>query len=136
MSKKTDEIAVFEGEDTLILDCGVKLEKFQIAYKTYGKLNRSKSNVVLICHALTGDQYVSETNPVTRKPGWWHHVVGPNKPIDTKKFLLFAQMFLVDVWEQLVQKKLIIELQSPMAFLFQYLLFPTRFERRKNYLTI
>jgi len=90
MGKKSDEIAVFEGEDTLILDCGVKLEKFQIAYKTYGKLNRSKSNVVLICHALTGDQYVSETNPVTRKPGWWHHVVGPNKPIDTKKFFVIC----------------------------------------------
>jgi len=43
-----------------------------IAYKTYGKLNKNKSNAILICHALTGDQYVAGLHPVTKKKGWWN----------------------------------------------------------------
>ena len=53
------------------LDCGVDLGPFTIAYKTYGTLNADRSNAVLVCHALTGDQFVAEPHPVTGKPGWW-----------------------------------------------------------------
>ena len=43
-----------------------------------------------ICHALTGDQYVAETNPETGKPGWWDRVVGPGRPVDTDKFFVIC----------------------------------------------
>ncbi|MEM7666037.1 MAG: homoserine O-acetyltransferase [Pseudomonadota bacterium] len=72
--------------DDLPLDCGQALGGAQIAYETYGDLNADKSNAVLICHALTGDQYVASAHPITGKPGWWERMVGPGKPIDTDRF--------------------------------------------------
>src|SRR5262245_6243417 len=71
----------FGPERPLRLDAGVDLCPFQIAYQTYGKLNARRSNAVLICHALTGDQHVANNHPVTGKPGWWETMVGPGKPI-------------------------------------------------------
>lgn len=70
----------------LPLDSGKSLEQAQIAYETYGALNAERSNAVLICHALTGDQYVASEHPITGKPGWWERMVGPGKPIDTDRF--------------------------------------------------
>ena len=74
----------------LMLDCGTALPHVQIAYRTYGTLNSARSNAILICHALTGDQYVAETHPVTGKDGWWDVVVGPGKPIDTDRYFVIA----------------------------------------------
>ena len=59
------------AEQPLHLDCGIDLSPFQIAYQTYGELNVDRSNAVLICHALTGDQHVANVHPVTGKTGWW-----------------------------------------------------------------
>jgi len=73
-------------EAPLPLDSGQELARAEIAYETYGELAADKSNAVLIFHALTGDQYVASTNPVTGKPGWWERMVGPGKPIDTTRF--------------------------------------------------
>jgi len=70
----------------LRLDRGVALGPFTVAYQAYGRLNRDKSNVILACHALTGDQYLLGPHPVTGKPGWWEAVVGPGKPLDTDRF--------------------------------------------------
>src|SRR5450759_1927764 len=69
-------------ENGLQLDAGVTLAPLQIAYQTYGTLNAARSNAVMICHALTGDQHVANAHPVTGKPGWWEIMVGPGKPID------------------------------------------------------
>ncbi len=70
----------------LALDSGRELAGVQLAYETYGELAPDKGNAVLIFHALTGDQFVAGTNPVTGKPGWWERMVGPGKPIDTDRF--------------------------------------------------
>jgi len=79
------------GEDApLKLDCGASLSPFQIAYQTYGKLNADKSNVVLICHALTMDQHVANVHPVTGKSGWGEVMVGPGKPIDTDRYFVIC----------------------------------------------
>src|SRR6201991_4491116 len=80
----------FALDRPLKLDAGVDLSPFQIAYQTYGKLNAARSNAVLICHALTGDQHVANTHPVTGKPGWWETMGGPGKPIDTERYFVIC----------------------------------------------
>ena len=74
----------------LMLDCGRVLSPFTIAYMTYGKLNAARSNAVLLCHALTGDQFAASEHPLTGKPGWWNLMVGPGKPIDTDRFFVIC----------------------------------------------
>ena len=74
----------------LKLSSGLEIENFPIAYQTYGNLNSDKSNAILICHALTGDQYVASTNPVIQKDGWWDFMVGKGKAIDTDKFFVIC----------------------------------------------
>ena len=74
----------------LKLDCGKIIQNFPIAYETYGSLNESKDNAILAFHALTGDQFVTGTNPVTKKDGWWSYAVGPNKAIDTNKYFVIC----------------------------------------------
>src|SRR6202012_3283355 len=72
----------------LALDGGRSLASWTMAYATYGALNAARSNTVLVCHALTGDQFVAGDSPVTGKPGWWPTMVGPGKPIDTDRFFV------------------------------------------------
>lgn len=72
----------------LVLECGVSISDFPLAFQTYGTLNPQKNNAILVCHALTGDQYVCGTHPVTGKPGWWDRMVGAGKPIDTDRFFV------------------------------------------------
>ena len=84
------EIDYFAIDDSLKLSSGVEIKNFPIAYQTYGKLNETKSNAILICHALTGDQYVASKNPVVNKDGWWDFMVGSKKPIDTDKFFVIC----------------------------------------------
>ena len=86
--------AVLGVERPLRLDCGVELGPYRVAYQTYGTLNADKSNAVLICHALTGDQFVADTHPVTGKPGWWESMVGPGKVIDPARYFIICSNVL------------------------------------------
>ena len=73
----------------LALDCGRSLSEFTLAYETYGELNSEKSNAVLICHALSGDQHAAGYHTMEdRKPGWWDNCIGPGKPFDTNRFFI------------------------------------------------
>ena len=81
-------------DEPVRLDCGVSLKDITVAYQTYGQLNEDKSNAVLICHALTGDQFVAETHPMTGKPGWWSELVGAGKTIDTDRFFVICSNIL------------------------------------------
>ena len=85
-----NKIVELATDKPLTLDCGKNLGPIQTAYTTYGELNDEKSNAVLICHALTGDQYVASSHPITKKDGWWSQVVGDNKSIDTNKFFVIC----------------------------------------------
>jgi homoserine O-acetyltransferase len=76
--------------EPLALDAGVSLAPYAIAYQTYGRLNADRTNAILICHALTGDQYVAEPHPITGKPGWWDILVGPGKVLDTERYFLIC----------------------------------------------
>jgi homoserine O-acetyltransferase len=84
------EIVYFGADEALPLDCGAALGPYSVAYQTYGTLNADKSNLVLVCHALTGDQHVANIHPVTGKSGWWETMVGPGKPIDTNRFFVMC----------------------------------------------
>lgn len=77
-------------EKPLKLDCGKTINNFPLAYETYGSLNNQKDNAILVFHALTGDQYVTGINPITKKDGWWSYAVGPGKSIDTNKYFIIC----------------------------------------------
>ena len=77
-------------KNPLKLDCGQTINNFPLAYETYGTLNDKKDNAILVCHALTGDQFVSGLNPITNKDGWWSYAVGPGKSVDTNKYFIIC----------------------------------------------
>ena len=78
------------GPIELQLEGGHLLKKTSIAYNTWGKLNAKRSNAILVCHALTGDQFVTGKNPITNRKGWWENIVGPNKILDTNKYFIIC----------------------------------------------
>ncbi len=80
----------FGPNETLGLDSGRTLGPFTVAYASWGTLNAARDNAILICHALSGDQFLIGTNPMTGKPGWWETMVGPGKPIDTDRFFVIC----------------------------------------------
>jgi len=90
MNRKTEDIKKIIVSKPLKLDCGKTINDFPLAYETYGTLNENKDNAILVFHALTGDQFVAETNPVTNKEGWWVTAVGPGKAIDTNKYFVIC----------------------------------------------
>ena len=63
----------------LPLDGGGDLARVEVALETYGELNADRSNAILLCHALTGDQYVASAHPITGKPGWWETIIGKKR---------------------------------------------------------
>ena len=76
------------------LDCGARIEGLQLAYTTYGTLDAGRSNAVLVCHALTLDQYCCGRHPVTGKPGWWSSLIGPGKPLDPARHFIICSNVL------------------------------------------
>lgn len=84
------KIAIVAQDIPLRLESGAEISSFPLAYQTYGTLNAAKSNAILVCHGLTGDQYAASTHPVTGKPGWWENLIGPGKTVDTNQFFVIA----------------------------------------------
>ena len=82
-------------DEPMRLVSGQLMGPFTVAYQTYGELNADKSNSILVCHALTGDQYVAETHPVTGRPGWWERLVGPGLTINTDDYFVICVNVLV-----------------------------------------
>ena len=80
----------FGADQPMRLDSGNAFGPFTIAYQTYGTLNRERSNAILACHALSGDQFVADIHPITGKPGWWEFMVGPGLPIDTERYFVIC----------------------------------------------
>jgi len=79
MNKEIKNIKKLIVNQSLELDCGKVINNFPLAYETYGTLNKSKSNAILVFHALTGDQFVTNINPITKREGWWTTAVGLGK---------------------------------------------------------
>jgi homoserine O-acetyltransferase/O-succinyltransferase len=93
-SRPSSDVVDFPASEPLRLDCQQTLAPFRIAYKSYGTLNANKSNAILICHALTGDQHAASAHPITGKPGWWETMVGAGKPIDTDHYCVICPNIL------------------------------------------
>ena len=74
----------------LYLESGRILEPYEIAYETYGEMNEDQSNVVLICHALSGSHHAAGFYEGDRKPGWWDGLIGDGKAIDTRKYYVIS----------------------------------------------
>jgi homoserine O-acetyltransferase/O-succinyltransferase len=81
-------------EAPLALDSGPTLAPVKVAYQTHGKLNQDKSNAILVCHALTGDQFLTGRNLLTDRPGWWETMVGPGKTLDTNRYFVICSNVL------------------------------------------
>ena len=81
----------FHYRDTFVYDSGDSMSGFTVRYETYGKLNKEKSNAILICHALSGDHHCAGIHSLKdRKPGWWNNLIGPGKPVDTNKYFVIC----------------------------------------------
>ncbi|MDR2946076.1 MAG: homoserine O-acetyltransferase [Candidatus Adiutrix sp.] len=89
----------FDGSEPLRLEAGGSLGPVEIEYETYGELSSRRDNAVFICHALTGDAHAAgwDAGPGgplrdyrRDKPGWWDDVIGPGKPIDTRRFFVIC----------------------------------------------
>ncbi|BAL26814.1 homoserine O-acetyltransferase [Azoarcus sp. KH32C] len=75
----------------LALRSGGTLPEYDLVYETYGELNATRSNAVLVCHALSGSHHVAghyadQPNSI----GWWDNLVGPGKPLDTRRFFVIG----------------------------------------------
>ncbi len=92
---QTRTIRIVESKQPLKLECGKDFGPIDVAYETYGKLNETGDNAVLVCHALSGDAHVAGLHdPNGKKPGWWDIMVGPGKGIDTNKYFVICSNFL------------------------------------------
>lgn len=81
----------FRCGDPFEFESGQSIPEFTLRYETYGELNNRKDNVVLIAHALTGDHHCAGVHSLKdRKPGWWNSLIGPGKPIDTRRFFVLC----------------------------------------------
>jgi len=81
--------------EPLKLSSGAVLPEFEIAYETYGELNASRSNAVLVCHALNASHHVAgryADDP--DNAGWWDNMVGPGKPLDTNRFFVVGNNYI------------------------------------------
>lgn len=74
----------------LYLESGRILERFDLIYETYGELNSDKSNVIVVCHALTGSHHAAGTYEGDKKAGWWDGLIGDGKTIDTKRYFVIC----------------------------------------------
>lgn len=80
-----------EFTEPLPLRSGGTLDAYHLVFETYGTLNAERSNAVLVCHALSGSHHVAGTYAdAPHNVGWWDNLVGPGKPLDTRRFFVIG----------------------------------------------
>ncbi len=84
------QVAWLTPRTPLMLECGQSVARVPLAFQIYGQMNADKSNVILVCHGLTGDQYAASVHPVTGRAGWWSELIGEGLPIDTNRYCVIA----------------------------------------------
>ena len=88
------ETEYFHIGEEIKLDSGKTIKDVTVAYETYGKLNKEKSNAILVCHALTGDAHAAGFHKGDKKPGWWDIIIGPGKALDSEKYFIICSNVL------------------------------------------
>ena len=79
----------WQSREPLLLDWGGVLPEFNIAYETWGTLNKNKDNVILLYTGLSASSHAHST-PENSKAGWWEKFIGPGKPLDTDKYFVMC----------------------------------------------
>src|SRR5690606_22423197 len=90
----TQFVRLYSDETPLRMDNGEQLGPIDVAFETYGTLNADASNVVVICHALTGDANAAGHHGDPDRPGWWDLLVGPGRTVDTERFFVVCANLL------------------------------------------
>jgi len=90
----TERVVLFDRDDPLILESGASLGPIEVAYETYGRLDADGSNVVFVCHALTGDAHAAGHHGDPSHRGWWDNLIGPGRPLDTDRFYVICPNLL------------------------------------------
>ncbi|MEI6624773.1 MAG: homoserine O-acetyltransferase [Thermoleophilia bacterium] len=91
---ETQRVVLFTEDNPLVLDSGETLAPVEVAYETYGERTASDDNVVVICHALTGDANAAGHHGDPTHPGWWDTLIGPGKPVDTDRLFVVSSNLL------------------------------------------
>ncbi len=86
--------AQYQHFDSIPLDCGVSLGSIQVAYETWGELNASRTNAILIEHAFSGDSHAAGISADKGNTGWWDNMIGPGKAFDTNKYFVICSNVL------------------------------------------
>lgn len=113
-----EKVWLIEPEEPLRLDCGVEVPSFPLGFQIYGELNAAKTNAILVCHGLTGDQYAASQHPITGKPGWWQEMIGSGLPLDTDRFCVIATNVIGGCLGSWGPKSLNPDTQKPYALSF------------------
>ncbi len=90
----TRTATLFDADTPLVLARGAILAPVEVAYETYGELSASGDNAVFVCHALTGDAHAAGFHADARRPGWWDTMIGPGKPLDTRRMFVICANLL------------------------------------------
>lgn len=88
-SYTTGQHCSWQSLSPLLLDWGGILPKFNIAYESWGQLNRDRSNVILLHTGLSASSHAHST-PTNPKPGWWEKFIGPKAPLDTDRYFVIC----------------------------------------------
>ena len=91
---QTQRVVLWTEDDPLVLEAGATLAPVEVAYETYGRLNRDRSNAIVVCHALTGDAHAAGHHGDPDEPGWWDSMIGPGKPVDTDRYFVVSSNLL------------------------------------------
>ena len=110
---------VYKSKKPIFLDYGGHLPEYEIAYETWGHLNKEKSNLVLVHTGLSASLH-AKSQPENPKNGWWENFIGPGKYIDTDKYFVVCTNVLEVVMDQPGRRQLILQITNNMQPDFQY----------------
>ncbi len=91
---ETQRVVLATADDPLVLASGATLGPVEVAYETYGELSPARDNVVVVCHALTGDAHAAGHHGDPSRRGWWDNLIGPGRAVDTDRFFVVSANLL------------------------------------------